>query len=270
MNTTLVKTLKGIPSGGNLIPFNAIIINVADNTAADQLQNINISCSNPLQYEIKDHAFSFLNRQGESLDIYSVNVNANSTLYSAGYEIPKNAVGTIIVKNVSNNNGISNVTGISAARGNFTIDIECLCDCNISGNLRLDNTTKIKINGDITYFYNNSVSVLSLMGYEDKLFGDISKYKDQYTELKFSNTYVSGKLSEYGKFTQLNYLWLDNTKVEGTVEELVAVFCDEGKTTGELRIRFYDSDITFDGNVLTQYDTILRWNGKTNITISNS
>jgi len=257
MSTTLIQTLKGIPSNENLPLFNAIRIDVADNNSI--LQNINIvhTPNDGINYKIKNSAFTFADNQGTPIpNLYEVELNIG-TLFGNGYEIPANAIGTIIVSN------IFSVSEISAVRGNFTLHLEDLSDC-INLSTFIPDQSVLKVTGDISNFYNNNITELIIVA-SPNVYGNLDKFRDQYTAIRLQGTSISGDIAGFAKFKTAEYIWLTNTQVHGTIESLVAAFVAAGKTSGTVNLSVNGTSVTYQGRN-TDKGADLIWNGVNNIT----
>ena len=68
--------------------------------------------------------------------------------------------------------------------------------------------------------------------------------------VRLQNTKVSGNITDLAQFINTSYLWFVNTEMVGSVEELVAAFAAQGKTSGSINVDFNNGKMTYQGRTM--------------------
>lgn len=107
------------------------------------------------------------------------------------------------------------------------------------------------IYGDISVFKKFS-RLQQIYLYSSGVYGDISAFKGM-TNLKklvISSCGITGDISNLGSAISCTYFNFADTQVSGTLEEFCQLLHDNGLTSGNITVKFQNSQVTFGGKPL--------------------
>lgn len=263
MGNCLVKKWKTVVNNDNLRKLGAFRMQVTESTVTDNAQQMFlIRATKELTVKVVGPTPHLAETyEGLSNPLMSITVPANTPkeiwLQNATYEIEISDKYSIVSLNVIGDKP-KKIFGCDLSEIEY-----CLA-------LSVINFDKAGFTGDVKSF-SKLTALTSLTLTNNAVDGNISSLATltNVSNMKVGATNISGSLTGIAPLvTNLSEIWLQNTKVSGSLESLAEAMIANGKTSGRLRV-ICNLYITYQGNVIGPDQRYINFSGGS-YTVTNS
>ena len=256
-NDCLLTKLKGVVDNDNLKIYNTIL--TRENTSGNVLTFL-YNASNPVKIEVIGDG-TLVNVDGtvdygksrEGTNIFAKYSGNGKIKISNKYDITLLHITSSTEKDLIDAEDLVFVNITELELTNIKLDVNKLNITTLSNFL----FTGSNVNGNIVNLLNKNDSLTSVKFNNTNVVGDFYNIKNTIAEaittLYMYNSKISGDISAFGRFVNLNQMSFSATDISGSVESFVQAARAAGRTSfanSEQKNWYFNNAITFNGNAV--------------------